>query len=102
MKLFEATLEAQQIVPADLAADRSCHLCLDRGYDYQAIWQILDQWGYVGHILPKENRDLITGDIPTYWARRWVVERTQAWMNQFRRLLIRWERRPTATWAFSS
>jgi putative transposase len=25
-----------------------------------------------------------------YKARRWVVERTQSWMNRFRRVLIRW------------
>ena len=26
-------------------------------------------------------------------ARRWVVERTHCWLNRFRRLLIRWEKR---------
>jgi hypothetical protein len=25
-------------------------------------------------------------------SRRWVVERTHAWHNKFRRLLVRWER----------
>jgi transposase len=28
-----------------------------------------------------------------YRARRWVVERTHSWMNRFRRLLIRWEKK---------
>ena len=27
-------------------------------------------------------------------ARRWVVERTHSWMNRFRRILIRWEKKP--------
>jgi len=34
--------------------------------------------------------------IPEYRARRWVVERkerTHSWMNRFRRLLIRWEKK---------
>lgn len=31
--------------------------------------------------------------IPGYRARRWVVERTHAWRNRFRRLLIRWEKK---------
>ena len=31
--------------------------------------------------------------IPKYRARRWVVERTHSWMNRFRRLLIRWEKK---------
>lgn len=93
MKLFEATLEAQPMGPADLTTDRSRPLCLDRGYDYQAIRQILDDWGYVGHVPPQEERNLIIRNIPNYRARPWVVERTQAWMNRFRRLLIRWEKK---------
>jgi putative transposase len=28
-----------------------------------------------------------------YQARRWVVERTHSWMNRFRRILIRWEKK---------
>lgn len=32
-------------------------------------------------------------DIPGYRARRWVVERTHSWINRFRRLLIRWEKK---------
>ena len=26
-------------------------------------------------------------------ARRWVVERTHSWMNRFRRILVRWEKK---------
>ena len=28
-----------------------------------------------------------------YRARRWVVERAHSWMNRFRRILIRWEKK---------
>lgn len=91
MKLFEATLEAQQLAPADLEAESDRHL--DRGYDYQEIRRIIERWGYLGHIPPKDERDLIIRDIPNYRARRWVLERTHAWMNRFRRLLIRWEKK---------
>ena len=27
-------------------------------------------------------------------ARRWVAERTHSWMNRFRRILVRWEKKP--------
>ncbi len=30
---------------------------------------------------------------PEASARRWVVERTHSWMNRFRALLVRWEKR---------
>ncbi len=33
-------------------------------------------------------------EVPGYRARRWVVERTHSWFNRFRRLLIRWEKKP--------
>ncbi|MGA9151597.1 MAG: hypothetical protein WBZ36_13550, partial [Candidatus Nitrosopolaris sp.] len=31
--------------------------------------------------------------VPRYRARHWIVERTHSWMNRFRRLLIRWEKK---------
>jgi putative transposase len=31
--------------------------------------------------------------VPGYRARRWVVERTHSWMNRYRRLLVRWEKK---------
>jgi transposase len=93
MKLFEATLEAQGLVPPDLEDGDLRHLCLDRGYDYEEVREILDDWGYEGHIPPQNDRDLVIHDIPNYRARRWVVERTHSWMNRFRRLLIRWEKK---------
>ena len=27
-------------------------------------------------------------------ARRWVVERSHSWMNRFRRILVRWDKKP--------
>ena len=50
----------------------------------------------------EEKKNIIYGNkikkrrrrrIPKYRARRWVVERTHSWMNRFRRLLIRWEKK---------
>ncbi|MDY6933914.1 MAG: transposase, partial [Spirochaetota bacterium] len=31
--------------------------------------------------------------IDGYKARRWVVERVHSWLNRFRRILVRWEKR---------
>lgn len=94
MKLTEATLEAQVIVPPDCQAEELRNLCLDKGYDYQEVKEILKAWGYVGHIPPRDERERIVHDIPNYRARRWVVERTHSWMNRYRRILIRWEKKP--------
>lgn len=94
MKITEATLESQRIVPPDTGEKWLRNLCLDKGYDYEEVRQILMAWGYVGHIPPKDESKRIIHYIPNYRARRWVVERTHSWMNRFRRLLIRWEKKP--------
>jgi putative transposase len=51
------------------------------------------EFGYTLHIKSRgdEARDL--RGVPRYRARRWVVERTHSWLNRFRRLLIRWEKK---------
>src|SRR5437764_158788 len=38
--------------------------------------------------------------VPGYRARRWVVERLHSWLNRFRRVLIRWEKKPENYIAF--
>ncbi|RKG79236.1 hypothetical protein D7W82_31175 [Corallococcus sp. CA049B] len=46
------------------------------------------------------------GDVPREGSRphrrrpspRWVVERTHSWLNRFRRLLVRWEKREDTYW----
>jgi hypothetical protein len=34
-----------------------------------------------------------SGERAGFRARRWVVERTHSWLNRFRRVLVRWEKR---------
>jgi len=89
MKLMEATLAAQRLIPSD---NLSRNLRLDKGYDYDKTHALVQAWGYVGHIPPRDEAQCIIHDIPNDRARRWVVERTHSWMNRFRRLLIRWEK----------
>ncbi|MBI3948910.1 MAG: transposase [Acidobacteria bacterium] len=33
-------------------------------------------------------------------ARRWVVERTHAWLDRFRRLVVNWEKTSESRYAF--
>ena len=93
MKLTEATLASQRLIPGERELGVFWNLCLDKGYDYEEVREILERWGYVGHIPPRDERKRIIDDIPNYKARRWVVERAHSWMNRFRRLLIRWEKK---------
>lgn len=67
---------------------------LDKGYDYPEVYELLEEYGYTIHIRlrggEKSNKRKV---IPGYRARHWVVERTHSWMNRFRRLLIRWDKK---------
>lgn len=70
------------------------HLCLDKGYDYQDIRELLTGvYQYTTHIRSRgeEQRELNRSEGEQ--ARRWVVERTHGWLNRFRAILIRWEKK---------
>jgi putative transposase len=68
------------------------HLCLDLGYDDEGSRHEAARRGYVVHIRGRreEVQERRRG---RKRARRWVVERTHAWLNRSRRLLVRWERK---------
>jgi transposase len=69
----------------------------DRGYDAESIRQRLR----VRHIVPfLAMRNTEHGSGLGRW--RWVVERTFAWLNQFRRLRVRYEKRADIHEAFLS
>lgn len=93
MKLMGPTLASMVVERPEPTEDAPQHMCLDKGYDYPEIHQLLAEFGYTAHIRSRgeEKRDKIR--VPGYRARRWVVERTHSWLNRFRRLLIRWEKK---------
>jgi putative transposase len=93
MKLVDATLEALMVKRPEPTARQPQHLCLDKGYDYEAVRDTLEAWSYTAHIRHRGEERQAKYEIPGYRARRWVVERTHSWMNRFRRLLIRWEKK---------
>ena len=93
MKLVEATIGGIQ-GPRPWATDAEPqHLCMDKGYDYPEVRQMVAQYGYTAHIRHRGEEREDKQQMPGYRARRWVVERTHSWMNRFRRLLIRWEKK---------
>ena len=93
MKLVDATLAAIAIKRPEPTAPPPQHLCLDKGYDYEAVRETLEAWSYTAHIQRRSQEAQAKREIPGYRARRWVVERTHAWMTRFRRVLIRWEKK---------
>jgi putative transposase len=93
MKMTEATLDSIVIERPEPTAEEPQHLCLDKGFDYDAVREALEVRHYIEHIRSRGEEAEAKQDIPGYRARRWVVERTHSWINRFRRLLIRWEKK---------
>jgi putative transposase len=93
MKLVRATRESLPVTRPRVTKKRPHPLCLDAGYDYPEIHELVAAWGFTAHIRPRRADPDLPPRIPGYRARRWVVERTPRWMNRFRRLLIRREKK---------
>ena len=93
VKLFLDTLLSVPIDWPGATDEAPQHMCLDAAYDAGWIRQQLLDWELVPHIVSRgeEKKDL--ADDPTKKARRWVVERLHSWLNRYRRILIRWEKK---------
>jgi len=92
MKMTRATLES--VVLERPGPDRPQNLCLDKGYDYDEVRDLAREFGYTAHIRARGEEAQAIKHEAGFKARRWVTERTHSWMNRFRRILIRWEKKP--------
>jgi putative transposase len=93
-KLLRSTLESIVIERPDASPQAAQGLCLDKGYDYPEVHELVDELGFTPHIRSRgEEKKELERDAG-FRARRWVVERTHAWLNRFRGLLIRWCKKP--------
>ena len=90
--LVKDTLDSQQVFPQEHEVILQ-HMCLDKGYDYRDVLETIVACGYEPHILARGEERKRKLNSPRYRARRWVCERTHSWMNRFRRILIRWEKK---------
>jgi putative transposase len=91
-KLLEATIEAIVIERPD-PAEVIQHLCLDKAYDNRPTEEVCAQSGYVPHIRRIGEEKLDRRSRKTRPARRWVVERTIAWLQKCRAILVRYDKK---------
>jgi len=93
MKLTQPTLVGivtERPVPTPEAPQG---LCLDKAYDYHEVRSLVAQFGFTAHIRARGEEAIALKKQAGFKARRWVVERTHSWLNRFRRILVRWEKR---------
>ncbi len=68
-------------------------LCLDAGYDTPAMRALARDYGLTPHVRSRGEEAELRRCEPAWRARRWVIERTHAWLNRFRGLLVRWSKK---------
>jgi putative transposase len=92
-KLLAATLEAIVVERPPPTAERPQHLCLDKGDDNPTGHETVAASQYTPPIRRIGEETLDPNGEKTYPARRWVVERTLAWLSKCRGLLVRYEKK---------
>ena len=93
-KLARATLASVPIERPAPTPEAPQGLCLDKGYDDREVRELLTEFGSTAHIRARGEEAQALKREAGSRARRWVVERTHSWMNRYRRILIRWEKKP--------
>lgn len=100
LKLVRKTIESLVVERPEPSQEPPQGMCLDKGYDYQEVRALLAEFGFTAHLRSRGEEAFELAQEAGKRARRWVVERTHSWMNRFRRILIRWEKKPENYIAF--
>lgn len=87
-KLLEQTIDAMIVERPDPVKHEQ-HLCLDKGYDNPTGHTAVAAKAYTSHIRRIGEEKLDRARRKTQRARRWVVERTLAWLSKCRAILVR-------------
>ena len=92
-KMLRETIEAIVVERPESTAEEPQHLSLDGGYNNPTGRAAAAEAGYIPHIhkggevVPPGARK------PGYKPRRWVVERTLAWLSKCRGILVRYDKK---------
>ena len=97
VKLAEVTLQTVRVSGLGPGRPRTRpeRVIADKAYDSDPLRQRLDKRGIeliVPHRRNRKKAPTQDGRPLRRYARRWIVERTNAWLQNFRRLVVRYER----------
>ena len=91
IKLLEATLDGMVVVRPEPTPEQPQNISLDAAY--VGSEELLKERGYIIHIRPRGEEKKELERNPDFKAKRWVVEVTHSFMNRFRKLLVRYEKK---------
>ena len=90
-KLLDETIRAVVVARPD-PEEVEQHLGLDAGYDNATVREVVEGHGDIGHTRPAREGPRPKRRPGRRKARRWVVERTLAWLSKCRALLVRYDK----------
>jgi putative transposase len=93
-KMAETTIKSIPVKRPEPTKRKAQGMCLDKAYDSIEVRELVKEFGYTAHIRSRGEEAQAIKREAGFKARRWVVERTHSWMNRFRRILTRWEKKP--------
>ena len=93
LKLVKATVASVVVKRPRPTKKRPQGMCLDKGYDYAEVRDTLKEFGFTAHMRARGEEARALNRQAGCRARRGVVERTHSWMNRYRRVLIRWDKK---------
>jgi putative transposase len=91
--LLRETIEALVLERPEPTAQAPQHLCLDADYDNPASREVAAAARYTPHIVPKQKEKRRPVRRRGHKPRRWVVERTLAWLSKCRGILVRYDKK---------
>lgn len=90
-RLLRATLEAIIVDRPPAGRQQPQHLCLDAAYDNPTGREVATEFHYTAHIRPVKKEAPVS-KFKRQKPRRWVVERTAAWLSKCRAILVRYDK----------
>jgi putative transposase len=77
-KLARETLESIPVQRPEPTPDTPQGMCLDKGYDYDEVRELLAEFGFTAHIRARREEAKALKQAAGFRARRWVVEMIQS------------------------
>jgi transposase len=96
VKLLESTLDHIVVRRPEGKNAAKQHLCGDKGYAGAPAREAIESRNYIPHVRQRGEEVQAKKRNKRYKARRWVVERTLSWLNRFRKLLVRFEKKTSS------
>jgi len=92
-KMVEATIESIPVERPEPTEQEPQGMPLDKAYDSGEVRDLVKEFGYTAHIRARGEEAQAIKHEAGFKARRWVVERTMAWLSKCRSILVRYEKK---------